>query len=116
MDDRWRFLIRWCSSLQGRIQYKKIEQENAGWGEHKFCLEVDLPKRYEVRSYRQGFALNEDDEAGFKLRMQKDRKALALLAAVARVDNTAWKWLLREKCHVKTGKPGEEKFEKEIPS
>lgn len=76
---------------------------------------MELPKRYESSSYRQGFVLNEDDEAEFRLKVQETREALALLAAVALVDPDGWKYLLRVKCYVKMGKKGEEKYEKEVP-
>ncbi|KAE8902633.1 hypothetical protein PF003_g13628 [Phytophthora fragariae] len=115
MEQRWGFLSKWWPALQGRILYKKIERLDDAWAEHKFQLQVELPKRYESSSYRQGFALNEDDEAEFRLRMQRVREALALLAAVAHVDPKGWKHLLREKCRVKMGKKGEEKYEKEVP-
>jgi hypothetical protein len=72
---------------------------------------VELPKRYELSNRR----LSESDEVEFRREMQQVREALALLAAVAQVDREAWKFLLREKCHVKIGKPGEEKYEKDAP-
>lgn len=55
----------------------------------------------------------ESNSSGFYSR--KSAKLWCLLSAVAYVDQSAWKMLLRQECNVHFGEPGEEFLEREDP-
>ncbi|ETM35272.1 hypothetical protein L914_17791, partial [Phytophthora nicotianae] len=111
---RWGFLAPWCVILKGRISFKWPRREEEVWDVKKRRLEVELPTRQDAQDgSRDFFYLSEKD---FLKALQKFREALALLAAVAHVDQTAWRYLLQFHCSVDLGEEGEEGREENIPA
>jgi len=117
LTQRWSFLSPWCNVLHGRMAYVWAEREEEVWDVPKRRLEVNLPTRGETwqmfwEEPRPLYSNNDEFVAAFV----KVREALALLAAVAHVDQAAWRYLLKMHCGVFLGKEGEEVFEEEIPA
>ncbi|KAE8977037.1 hypothetical protein PR003_g26506 [Phytophthora rubi] len=112
MEQRWGFLVPWTEVLRTRIKYRWPEAEEGVWAFQRRFLEVYPPARFE-ESNREG-DLSEEAEKDFQVTSQKFREALALLAAVAYVDQSAWRYLLEHQCGVDLGVEGEEIFEEEI--
>ncbi|KAG1687830.1 hypothetical protein DVH05_004561 [Phytophthora capsici] len=101
----WRFLQRWCNTLKQRIDYNHVAYGDGPCAVQKRQLVVSLPMRK--------FCSDDED---FRSKFQQSREALALLSAVAHVDQKAWKYLLSRYCGVNLGKVGGEKYEEEIPA
>ncbi|KAF1790404.1 hypothetical protein GQ600_3051 [Phytophthora cactorum] len=97
------FLSPWCNVLLYHIHYRALGDDNDGdvWS----ALQVILPTRTDI------YGEYKDDET-FQIEFQNTREALALLAAVARVDYHAYKYLLTNHCGVDVGKI--ENFEDKI--
>ncbi|EGZ08162.1 hypothetical protein PHYSODRAFT_550024, partial [Phytophthora sojae] len=109
LEQRWGFLAPWCSVLQYRVNFRALEDAPPDvWGAQSRALHVLLPRRA-------GLYGELKDEQSFQIEFQNTREALSLLAAVARVDHAAWKFLLLRYCGVDLGSPGDEIFETEIP-
>jgi hypothetical protein len=91
-------------------------------------LQVTLPSRNDVEDEHQGENTPANPkrlfskEEKFQLKLQNVREALALLAAVAHVDDMAWKDLLRGPCAVTIvikgplGSKGDEAMAKPLPA
>ncbi|KAG6623793.1 uncharacterized protein IUM83_01961 [Phytophthora cinnamomi] len=108
LEQRWGFLAPWCSVLQYRVNLRALEDVPAdAWGAQSRALHVILPRRA-------GLYGELKDEQAFQIEFQNTREALSLLAAVAHVDHSAWKFLLRKYCGVDLGRPGDEIFDSEI--
>ncbi|KAG2805649.1 hypothetical protein PC116_g15055 [Phytophthora cactorum] len=103
MEQRWGFLSPWCNVLLYHIHYRALEDDNDGdvWS----ALQVILPTRTDIYGEYK-------DDGTFQIEFQNTREALALLAAVARVDYHAYKYLLTNHCGVDVGKI--ENFEDKI--
>ncbi|KAG2778055.1 hypothetical protein PC129_g14942 [Phytophthora cactorum] len=105
-EDSWDFLLPWCHQVSHCLRYVKGALENAP-GQRFRGIEVELPS----------FQRRSDDEAEIedngKSPCQDLREALGLLAAVAHVDNAAYKKLLVENGKLEVGNQ-EEQFEGEF--
>ncbi|KAG7386951.1 hypothetical protein PHYPSEUDO_014935 [Phytophthora pseudosyringae] len=101
-DSNWDFLLPWCHQVSHRLRYAKGALEDAP-GQRYRGIEVELP-RFEL--YRDA----DEQQRDSKPPCQDLREALALLAAVAHVDNAAWKKLLVENGKLNVGNQ-EEMFE-----
>ncbi|KAG3010133.1 hypothetical protein JG687_00014087 [Phytophthora cactorum] len=110
---RWGFLAPWCQVLQRNVHYTGFKCEGTGkesWESKARSLQVTLPKRNDyLRPHLQ-------HEATYQLELVKIREALAILAAVARVDHFGWKWLLATQCQLNWWKQGEENFPEHLPA
>ncbi|KAL4093742.1 hypothetical protein PRIC1_011172 [Phytophthora ramorum] len=95
---KWDFLLPWCQRLYGRLRYVKGVLEDAPGQSFRGIL-VQLPS----------FA----KEGGKSSFVQQIREALGLLAAVAHVDNAAWKKLLVQYVNLDVDAQ-EELFEDEV--
>lgn len=93
----WGCLAPWLAVLTDRLSYDHPEREGESWAAEKPVVEVNLR------------SIQNDLKTMLQL-----REALALLAAVARVDRNAWRNLLCAFCNVKVA-DGVELFE-EFPS
>jgi hypothetical protein len=105
--------------LRGKIKYKALNRDWDVWGDtHR--LEVRLPMRCHFSEDSDGEEFELDwewsGEEYFQTKFQQAREALALLAAVAHVDQKAWKYLLVQHCGVNLGNEGSAKFERQIPA
>ncbi|KAL3664410.1 hypothetical protein V7S43_010733 [Phytophthora oleae] len=105
VETTWSFLEPWCNALSRRIDYNHVEYGDGPRGVQKRRLVVTLPMR---KFY--------SDEEDFRTKFQQARETLALLSAVAHVDQAAWKYLLSKHCGVSLGKEGGGKNEEEIPA
>ncbi|KAL4166268.1 hypothetical protein KRP22_013533 [Phytophthora ramorum] len=111
-EQRWGFLAAWCRPLAQKLLYVGFQCEGSGrdddrqWVTSNPRLQVTLPSR---RAFQQ-------DEALYLQELIKIRESLALLAAVARVDHAAWKFLLDAHCHVNWWREGEENFPELLPA
>jgi hypothetical protein len=109
LAERWDFMTAWLEILDRRIKYKQVAHEEEVWEAEKRVLEVTLPcklsSKYEC--YTQGEFLYD---------LQEVREALALVAAVAHIDQEAWKFLLNKIWGVKLGKAKSEELEQDIPA
>ncbi|KAK1942582.1 hypothetical protein P3T76_006081 [Phytophthora citrophthora] len=101
----WSFLHPWCDALKRRIEYNHSQYGDGQRGVQKRQLVVTLPMRKFC-----------SDEEVFHAKFKQAREALALLSAVASVDQSAWKYLLSRHCGVNLGKEGGEKYEEVIPA
>ncbi|KAF4028385.1 hypothetical protein GN244_ATG19942 [Phytophthora infestans] len=113
---RWDFLKPWCQVLQHRISYVWPREEDV-WVFQRRRLDVYLPTRHDVtQSFWEEpeplYSNNQDFQSCF----MKVREALALLAAVAHVDQAGWRYLLAEHCDVDLGTEGQEAFEVHLPA
>ncbi|KAG6623588.1 uncharacterized protein IUM83_01999 [Phytophthora cinnamomi] len=116
---RWGFLSPWCTVLRNRISYRWAEREEEVWDVRRRRLEVYLPTCRDTIEYAgMDFPryFGEHGAQRFRIFYRKIREALALLSAVAHVDQSAWKILLQEECNVDLGEAGEEFAEKDIPA
>ncbi|KAG6958905.1 hypothetical protein JG688_00010319 [Phytophthora aleatoria] len=95
MEQRWGFLSPWCNVLLYHIHYRALDDDNDGdvWS----ALQVILPTRTDIYGEYK-------DDGTFQIEFQNTREALAVLAAVARVDYHAYKYLLTNHCGVDVGK------------
>ncbi|EGZ08241.1 hypothetical protein PHYSODRAFT_306247 [Phytophthora sojae] len=115
MEQRWDFLAPWTEVLRTHIKYCWPKSDEAIWAFKRRSLEVYPPARFKdstTRNYER--SLSEAAENDFQATIQKFREALALLAAVVHVDQSAWRYLLGHQCGVDLGVEGEEIFEEEI--
>ncbi|KAG6596102.1 uncharacterized protein IUM83_18644 [Phytophthora cinnamomi] len=103
MEDRWDFLRTWCQHLSWRLQYAKgAPGDNT---ELRFRgIEVQLPSFAPFSDEEE----DADADNSGKSPCQDVREALGLLAAVAHVDNAAWKELLVS--HAKLEVDGQEEL------
>ncbi|ETP23968.1 hypothetical protein F441_02983 [Phytophthora nicotianae CJ01A1] len=117
LEQRWGFLSSWCEVLEARVRYVWAGREEEVWDVPKRRLEVKLPTRHEISQslWAKSKALFSTDE-DFQTCFHKVREALALLAAVAHVDQDGWRYLLKIHCGVVLGTEGEEVFDEEIPA
>ncbi|KAJ8574753.1 hypothetical protein ON010_g4460 [Phytophthora cinnamomi] len=116
LRQRWGFLTPWCKALEGRVHYAWAEREEEVWDAPKRRLEVELPTRKEVhRHYWEEPRPLYSDEKAFQKGYQKLQEALALLSAVAHVDQEGWRYLLNVHCYTEIGIEGQEVYEEEIP-
>ncbi|KAG7381438.1 hypothetical protein PHYPSEUDO_006016 [Phytophthora pseudosyringae] len=106
------FLSPWCVFVEDKIDYKWPKREEDYWAEPRRRLEVYLPTRGDTNW---GEPIYPNDQA-FLTHLRKIREALALLAAVAHFDPTAWKCILELYCDVEFGEVGEELFEELVPA
>ncbi|KAL3664400.1 hypothetical protein V7S43_010723 [Phytophthora oleae] len=76
-----------------------------------------MPTRREVdyEFWEERRPLFSSDKA-FQTAFNKTREALALLAAVAHVDQEGWKYLLKTHCNIFDGPDGAEMFEEDLPA
>lgn len=104
LADRWSFLDRWCLPLRGHIKLDALACEGAcffdTWTNH---LLVTICKY-------------EKDVQQYWRKVQLVREGLALLAAVAYVDDAAWKFLLLNSCQVAPSYPSDTSFERDVPA
>ncbi|KAE8992148.1 hypothetical protein PF010_g18797 [Phytophthora fragariae] len=107
LGQRWGFLAPWCRVLEHRISYSWPTFDEEVWDCPNRRLEVELPTRYDKNS---GGDWVYKGYKEFMATFDKVREALALLAAVAHVDQLAWKYLLQNHCHVELGGGGERNF------
>ncbi|OWZ18508.1 hypothetical protein PHMEG_0007383, partial [Phytophthora megakarya] len=118
LDRRWGFLLPWCEAVKRLITYKRVERDWDVWDERRFFLEVKLPMRCALTEDEDGnefeFDMEWSGEDTFKAKFRHVREALALLAAVAHVDQKAWKYLLTRHCGVVLGREGDAKFEQDV--
>ncbi|KAE9089117.1 hypothetical protein PF005_g19761 [Phytophthora fragariae] len=117
LKQRWGFLVPWCKVLENRIHYVWAEREEEVWDVPKRRLEVELPTRNEV--YRHLWEEPQplySNEKEFQAGYQKVQEALALLSAVAHVDQEGWRYLLNVHCYAEIGIEGQEVYEEEIPA
>lgn len=98
MEGKWSFMAAFCSTLAGLIQLCNPNDEMDGWGDQKPSLKV-IPPSFQKPP----------------ISPKKLREALALLMAVAHVDQRAFKHLLTHYCSIRLGRVGDEHFEQEIP-
>ncbi|ETK82405.1 hypothetical protein L915_12208 [Phytophthora nicotianae] len=106
MEDSWDFLLPWCHQVSHRLRYVKGALEDAP-GQRFRGIEVELPS---FQPWSDDEEVVDDDG---KTLCQDLREALGLLAAVAHVDNAAYKKLLVESGKLKVSKQ-EEQFEGEV--
>ncbi|KAE9200514.1 hypothetical protein PF004_g18977 [Phytophthora fragariae] len=118
MDRRWGFLLPWCRAVKDLIKYKRVDREWEFWSDESYFLEVKLPMRCGMTEDENGdeyeYGMEWSGENEFKKKFKKVREALALLAAVAHVDQSAWKYLLSRYCAVKLGGEWDAKFARDI--
>ncbi|KAF4132379.1 hypothetical protein GN958_ATG18496 [Phytophthora infestans] len=105
-EDRWDFLLPWCHRVSHRLRYVKGALEDAP-GQRFRGIEVELP------SFQPWSDEEEEVEDNGKSPCQDLREALGLLAAVAHVDNAAYKKMLVENGKLTVGKQ-EEQLEGEV--
>ncbi|RLN84999.1 hypothetical protein BBJ28_00010902 [Nothophytophthora sp. Chile5] len=98
----WSFMRPWCQHMLDRLYYAE-ENPLTSSGVILYYLAVGLPT---IR--------RSDDIDTIMGSTRKLREAVALLAAVAHVDHTAWKRLLLDDCHLDVGTE-EEVFMGDIP-
>ncbi|ETI48398.1 hypothetical protein F443_07572 [Phytophthora nicotianae P1569] len=114
---RWDFLKPWCQVLQRRISYVWPLLEEEVWVIQRRRLEVYLPTRHDVtESFWEAPQSHYCNDQDFQSCFQKVREALAILAAVAHVDQVGWRYLLAEHCDVDLGIEGQEVFEEDLPA
>ncbi|KAE9096233.1 hypothetical protein PF005_g16730 [Phytophthora fragariae] len=118
MEQRWGFMLPWCKVLHKKIKFKPVERDWDVWADQKYRLEVSLPMRCHFTEDSDGEEFELDMEWSgedyFQDTFCQVREALALLAAVAHVDQLAWKYLLSEHCGVNLGKAGSAKLGRDI--
>ncbi|KAE9019518.1 hypothetical protein PR003_g13433 [Phytophthora rubi] len=115
MDRRLGFLVPWCTALRDRIAYRVIVCENIAWDIERRHLQVYVPGRKDrLDRGEEEPPLQFITEAAYRAHFVKVQEALLLLAAVAHVDHTMVRFLLRQYCGVDFGHEEEEKFEEEI--
>ncbi|KAE9311582.1 hypothetical protein PF008_g20180 [Phytophthora fragariae] len=73
LDRRWGFLAPWCAVLKGLLHYEYPKRDEEVWDVQKRRLQINS---------------------------KKIREALALVSAVAHVDQSAWRYLLDKYCEV----------------
>ncbi|OWZ12361.1 hypothetical protein PHMEG_00014497 [Phytophthora megakarya] len=112
-------MVPWCSFIKDKIQYTWRGNEEQYWVEPRRLLEVYLPTREDMNTchpnWNNGKPMYPNDE-DFWTNLRNIREALALLAAVARIDPSAWKYILEARCNVKLEGIGEGLFEEDIPA
>ncbi|KAE9006980.1 hypothetical protein PF011_g11329 [Phytophthora fragariae] len=106
---QWEFLDPWLEILGRRIKYKPVAFEEEVWDAEKRVLEVTLPAKNSDNYERYS-------QSEFNYDLREVREALALVAAVAHVDQEAWKFVLNKVWGLKLGKIGSEELEREIPA
>ncbi|OWZ04801.1 LOW QUALITY PROTEIN: hypothetical protein PHMEG_00023232 [Phytophthora megakarya] len=106
------FLPPWCAVLRGRISYRPFVRPKESADLPKRDLFVRLPTRFNVKTDTDGGgAPSYYNDAAFYGHLEQIRDALALLAAVAQIDESGWKFLLEKKYGVKLGKSGQHVYE-----
>ncbi|EGZ17064.1 hypothetical protein PHYSODRAFT_300253 [Phytophthora sojae] len=109
MEQRWSFILPWCKVLHKKIKLKPLERDWDVWAKvpagDSDGEEFELDMEWSGEDY-------------FQDKFCQVREALALLAAVAHVDQLAWKYLLKEHCGVRLGKEGSAKLhvERDLPA
>ncbi|OWZ19723.1 hypothetical protein PHMEG_0005976 [Phytophthora megakarya] len=105
LEHRWGFLSSWCALLKKRISYTWPGREEEMWDLQKRQLSVSLPTHFDASDSEESeedlFFFDEEDDDNFRRKFQNLREALALLSAVAHVDQSAWKYLLTTYCGLK---------------
>ncbi|KAG6959479.1 hypothetical protein JG688_00010044 [Phytophthora aleatoria] len=99
LAQRWEFLEPWLEILDRRIKCKQAAKEEEVWEAEKRVLEVMLPYKLSPKYERYS-------DGEFLYDLQEIREALALVAAVAHVDQEAWKFVLNKIWGFKSGNKG----------
>ncbi|KAL3664419.1 hypothetical protein V7S43_010742 [Phytophthora oleae] len=115
VTQRWGFLGPWCQILQHQVVYMplrcegKLRTDENPWESRVRWLQVALPKRNDyMRPQLQ-------HEATYQLELVKFREALAVLAAVNKMDPFGLKQLLLTHVQLNWWKEGEEDFPAHLP-
>ncbi|GMF22018.1 unnamed protein product [Phytophthora lilii] len=106
---RWDFLMPWVKELDRQVKYEQIARPEEVWDAEKRVLKVTLPAKNSNQYER--YTVDQ-----FFHELRRFREALALLAAVAHMDEEGWKFLLGKIWGIKLGKNGSEELEREIPA
>lgn len=96
--------------LKKHVAFTFPEREEERWDAGGRVLSVGMPRRFDDFQDDEEIDFGDDDEEEFLLQFRNIREALALLSAVAYVDNAAWKMLLSEFCGVKLHESAEDEL------